>query len=298
MKLYQAYGLSIRSPLELPELRPGQRAVDVIVRRKNANRSGYPLRDKIRWLGRHQNSISLSCPGVGRFVVRKTSITIRPEPGVGEALLRLHLLGPAMGVLLHLRKALVLHASAIEINGQAVVIAGESGCGKSSLSSALYARGYAALADDLVRLDNSGGHWRAFPAFPHYKLWPDALRALGRRSAEMARIHPRSAKRVLPSIQRFATKPAPIRCIYILRIGRSLTVERLPPMQAFVDIMRQAYCRSVVGLTGPISHFFQCTQLAQGVPVRRLSRTENLLSLGDLADLVERDLLSQEPPLL
>jgi hypothetical protein len=287
MKVYQAYGLNIQSSLDLPELLPGQSAVDVIVRREKANRSSWFEQYGCRWIRGNQNRINLSCPGIGQFVVTKTSITVRPELGVGDALLRLHLLGPAMGILLHLRKALVLHASAIEMNGQAVVIAGESGSGKSSLSSALFARGYAALSDDLVRLERSAGHWRAFPAAPQYKLWPDVVRFLGHQSAKMARIHPRSTKRVFPSIRRFATNPVPIYCIYILGVGSSLKVDRLSPKQAFVDLMRQAYCRSVVGLTGPVPHFFRCAQVAQDVPVRRLCRTETLADVGELANLLE-----------
>jgi hypothetical protein len=290
MNVYQAYGLNIESSLELPELPPGRSAVDVVVQCQRANRLSSSREDRSGRLGGHQNRISLFCPGVGHFVIRRSSIAVRPVHGVGNPLLRLHLLGPAMGLLLHLRKALVLHASAIVINGQAVVIAGESGCGKSSLSSALHARGYFALSDDLLRVESVAGHWEAFPAVPQYKLWPDVVRFLGYQPGNMARIHARSTKRVFPSIQGFADRSIPICCIYILRVGKSLKIERLSPKQAFVDLMRHAYCRSVVGLTGPVSHFFRCGQVAQDVAVRRLSRTEKLATLSQLADLVEQDL--------
>jgi len=46
---------------------------------------------------------------------------VEPEPGAEEAILRLYLLGPVLGILLHQRGFLVLHASVVSMAGAAVV---------------------------------------------------------------------------------------------------------------------------------------------------------------------------------
>ena len=50
------------------------------------------------------------------------------------ALLRLCILGPGFAVLLHQRNYLILHASAVSVEGEAVIFLGNSGDGKSTMS--------------------------------------------------------------------------------------------------------------------------------------------------------------------
>jgi serine kinase of HPr protein (carbohydrate metabolism regulator) len=50
-----------------------------------------------------------------------------------------------------------MHASAVAINGKAVLIAGPSGAGKSELALRLIDRGATLVADDYVRLEARGG---------------------------------------------------------------------------------------------------------------------------------------------
>jgi hypothetical protein len=50
----------------------------------------------------------------------------------------------------------LLHAAAIEVEGQAIVFAGASGAGKTTLTLALVARGHRLLTEELVWIDASG----------------------------------------------------------------------------------------------------------------------------------------------
>ena len=53
-------------------------------------------------------------------------------------------------------KGLVLHAAAIEVNGQALVLCGASGAGKTTLALTLTARGYRLLTEEVVWIGPDG----------------------------------------------------------------------------------------------------------------------------------------------
>jgi hypothetical protein len=83
-------------------------------------------------------------------------------------------LGPVLTVALHLKGAVLLHASAVDLGGKAIVFAGASGSGKSTTAAILHREGYRVLSDDVTELSGT----RALPAVPTLRLWPDMLDAL------------------------------------------------------------------------------------------------------------------------
>jgi len=66
---------------------------------------------------------------------------------------RLYLLGSAWGALCYQRDLLVLHASAVRVDGRAVAFCGRPGMGKSTLAAWLAESGHALVSDDLARFE-------------------------------------------------------------------------------------------------------------------------------------------------
>ncbi|KAB7743347.1 hypothetical protein GA707_14715 [Nostocoides sp. F2B08] len=60
---------------------------------------------------------------------------------------------------------LAIHAGSVALDGRAIVIAGVSHAGKSTLSGWLVAHGWGFLTDEVSRLEQSGEGWRVHP-FP------------------------------------------------------------------------------------------------------------------------------------
>ncbi|UVO52098.1 HprK-related kinase A [Sphingomonas sp. SUN019] len=77
------------------------------------------------------------------------------------------LLAAEMGMNLQMalgqRRFLLLHASAVERDGRAIVMTGESGAGKSTLAALLQARGWRLMGDEFALLDPVTGLVHAFP---------------------------------------------------------------------------------------------------------------------------------------
>ena len=114
----------------------------------------------------------LSFRDVGRFLVRRggSEIAVDLDPCFDPRLLALPLLGPVVAILLHRRGYLVLHGSAIELNGEAAVFLGDKGAGKSTTAASLVARGASLIADDVVAVGLQGDVPVAVAGFQAMKL--------------------------------------------------------------------------------------------------------------------------------
>ena len=294
MHYYDAYGLRIGSAIPLPELSPARRRdVDVTIRCGDAFAPAPPDANHAeRQFDIALNEARLFWRHVGTFRVRHgREIVIHPLPGVEEPLLRLALLGPVMAALLHQRRLLLLHASAVAIDGGAVAIVGGKGWGKSTLAAALCARDHGLLADDVVALDPAAAKPAVLPGFPRLKLWPDAVAALGDDPEDWPRLWSRVEKRDLSVNGHFARQATPLRRLYILSQAASAVITRLPPQVALQHLSLHAYVALLDKhwlQAGAAAHFRHCAALVRRIPVYSLARPSSHDLLPAIAHLLEQ----------
>jgi hypothetical protein len=297
MLSYIAYGLGIRSALPLPELVAEEAAADVTIRLGKAKRvlpkatstEVYPQK---AYYESTTEEAYLFWENVGAFSVRRgCEIVVEPAPGVEERVLRLFVLGAVLAVLLQQRGWLVLHASAVAVDGGAVAFLGQSGWGKSTTAAAMHARGHKVVADDVVAVQDCAEGPVIFPGFPQLKLWPETAVALGDDAKMLPRLHPRIEKRARAvSTEGFSQNPLPLRQIYVLAESHTREVEPLPAQEALVELVRHSYAVKLLRSVGASSHFLQCASLVKNVSVSRLKRSRSLQELPDLVQIVEDDL--------
>lgn len=288
---YSAYGLGVHSVLPLPELVAGGAGRDVVVRWGIVDRIPSDVIATGECFHTSSDEAYLFWRDVGRLLVREgREIIADPAPWAERGVLRLFILGPALAVLLHQRGRLVLHASAVAVDGGAVVFLGGPGWGKSTLAAALFARGHGILADDVTAVDADASSPTVFPGFPQLKLWPEAAAALGDGPETLPRIHPMLEKRARPAGRGFPEAPLPLKRIYVLARGPAHVLELLRPQEALVELVRHSYCARLLNGRDARRHFLHCASLANRVPVCRLKGERSLSALPNLAQLVEEDL--------
>jgi hypothetical protein len=287
MYFYTAYGLRVRSPLALPGLAgcDGQVDIEITFGKLHLPSCGTIKDGCVR---ASIDDALLYWRAVGAFLVcsgREIVVDVRSE--LDDRLVHLLLLGPVFAALLHQRGQLVLHASAVSIDGDMVAFLGPSGCGKSTIAAALYARGHAMVADDVFAADMTGENPTAHPGFPQVRLWPAASQRL---HVEQDRLrHPLTDKRACSATRGFSTEPLPVRCLYVLAKGSNAQIDNIKPQGALVELIRHTYTARLLDASRSVSHFHQCSQLVAKVPVRRLTSQRSPAALSGLATLVEKD---------
>lgn len=296
MTNYRTYGFCVASSFVLPELVRDQGACEVQIRRGTA---GHVPNATVNEDGHEVSGddVLLSFPRVGAFRIRGgREIVVEPLPGVDEAVVRLSLLGPALAVLLHQRGLLVLHASCVVVDGAAVAFLGDSQWGKSTTAAALYRSGRPLVADDVLAVDLHSGFPTVRRAFPQVKLWPESVKALGIEPQELRTIHPALEKRAFRAQVGFGDDDLPLARLYVLSDGPEVRVEGLEEQEAFVELIRHSHAASLLRDTGTeTAHFGQCTSLARGGLVRRLTLGGSLERVPEVIRSLEDDLAWPSP---
>jgi hypothetical protein len=289
--LYSAYGLVICSDLPLPELVPGQGIADVVIRINKLDLSQLEGMSEGIDFQVTREGIFLFWKNEGDFLIRDgKEIIIDPDPNVDERTLRLIIEGPALGVILHQRGLLPLHAAAIEIGGKVVALMGGVGAGKSTLAAALHKRGHLFVTDDVTAVQPDFGDIPiVFPSFPQLKLWPEVISALGDNPESLPRIEPGTEKRSYRITDGFSQKTLPLTRIYILNENGDNEIVRLAPQRALLELMRHSYRASLLKWIGAERHLSQFASLINKVPVKQLNRPPLISGLHNMTRIVEED---------
>ncbi len=284
---YLAYGLGIQSRLPLPEFVPAEAGCDVVIDFDAAAITPSEVGDTPWYVRVTPAEAVIADKDLGVFVIRGgRHVTVIPARGADEGAVRLYLVGTVMAILLYQRGRLPLHASAIEIAGEAVGFLGVSGAGKSSMAAALQARGHRLVADDVTGVQVEGRSALTFPAFPQLKLMPDAAASVGCDPAHLFFLNVTEEKRGYRPTGVFSGAPLPIRQLYVLVDDPAIGIDRLRPHDAVVEFVRHSYPTRMLQPGGP-AHFLQCAQLTRTIPTYRLRRPRALSLLRDVAALVE-----------
>lgn len=271
---YRLFGLGLRSQIRLPELEAcalgDADAVEIRLGEVPPAADGEPLTAV-------SDGVVLSIADVARYRVSDgRRIVVEPEPGASDRNVRLFLLGSAMGMLLHQRGILPLHANAIEIDGRAVAFMGKSGAGKSTLAAAFHDRQRRILSDDVCAVVHEQDGFVAQAGIPRLRLWRDAVERSGRAVDDYEPAFDTLDKYTVGVSQAAHADALPLEAIYLLvrdDDGTPAEIRRLSGVAAVEALIENTYRGSFVTDFGdPRPHFSTCMALSREVPVFALSR--------------------------
>ena len=224
---------------------------------------------------------------------RPASIRAAIAPGQTLEDLTAYLYGPVLGFVLRAWGRLALHASCVRIGDAALLLAGDSGAGKSTTAAALASRGLPVLTDDLTALTlDRVGRFLAWPSFDHIRLWEDAEKLVLGGSGGLERITPTWDKLRFPLRgDGFTTEPCPVGAIVLLgsRAPRErVVVELLAPPRAVIALTTLTYANYLLDTSMRATELAQLGELAREVPVYSISPSSDPAAIGELCDAIAR----------
>ena len=306
VEFYRISGLSVASEIALPGLIAGTplMAPEVTIRRGDVPETlPAATSSGITWQRRDEQFL-LRVPAIARFMLTGgRDIVVAPEADSDPGDVPIFILGTVFGILLHQREQIVLHASAVAVNGKAVVFCGPSGAGKSTLAAALAHRGYPLVTDDVCGLSLHDDGPTVHPDGRQLKLWTQAITRLELAERQGARVR-RTLEKFFVEPQNVSTEPLPLGAVYFLREARpphAAGISQPNVVDATLLLRRTAYRPLLVRqFEQRAAYFHAAAQIASAGGIYHLTRALDFVAMPDVIASLERhwqDLgIAETPP--
>lgn len=213
---YRIYCMSVSSDIPFPQLviNIEDCIADVVICEGDIGRpvnvaedTNYEIGTSFGWL---ENSTCYL------WIENGNRITYKLKEGGNSKYLLTYILGWGFAMLAHQRYELAMHCSVVADDRGAVLICGESGCGKSTVTSAFLESGYRFMADDMAFVSTKEGISYAKPAFPYQKLCRDAALLSACPFEDMIYIDEMKDKFLVPYKGEYIDAPVNIRAMIVL----------------------------------------------------------------------------------
>ena len=313
---YRALGAEISSDLVLPELTVSESTSNALVHIQQGDHRQWPSLEpsphSTPTLQLAAQDWRLELEGIGWF--RATGGERlewqRWDDSVSDRDIRTFAVTSGLGALAIQRGALVLHGTALERDGEAILLLGHPAAGKSTLAWCLLQEGWRLLSSEIAAISSDGV---VQPGMHQLKLWHDAAMALELNWAQLPPVR-KGLKRYALHAQELDCVPqaAPLRLIYALNrakedSGKEDDTEAGDEMEkvsikasrnfsqtnALMRLRNQAFhARMYRGMDAEAQLFMQAAALARTVPLHALIVPDGIKAMAK--SLKEVDLMQPE----
>jgi len=296
---YSAYGLSISSEIELPELQTADGGKEIQIRLENDGyQASLHIDEQPYWRINRKEAV-LSFGGVGTFhILEGREIAVMPASNANPSVIRQYIIGTVMAILLYQRGYLVLHASSVLIGVSAIVLVGIPGSGKSSIAAAMSTLGYDVITDDVAVIDTNTDPPSLFSGHHQIRLRSETAEVLGYDLDEEYSPPDIYGKYCYQISNHLPQVPVPLAQIYSISEGTKVVIKPLSSQSAVIDLVLHSI-PTRWSLPEEEQHFTQCVNIAKRIPLFSLERGSKVSELPELAKLIVNNYysLTTSPPL-
>ncbi len=226
----------------------------------------------------NEHDFFLHVENVARYRVQNgEKVEIMPYRNADDDSINVFLESSVLGALLHQRGLLSFHGSSFLYKNKGIMICGDRGAGKSSITAAFKQCGALFITDDVSPVLIVNSKLTILPVKKRIKLWEDALHKLEISTEKLNRVRPRVKKFYLP-VENEVTSDQPLDQIFIVHTHNKneyISIE-LKGMDKFDALRSQIFRKSYLkGMPETEKKYFaQLFALANKVKVNLVFRPE------------------------
>ena len=284
---YRTYGLNIESEIEIPEFMSIKNEETKEFTGSLVKMSYGVMEDNIKALidkgqmiGFTENKLWFHIKDVATYYVANGDTVIcEPCENPDKQLINVFLMCSCLGFIMIQRDKVAIHGGTIVIDDKAIIITGDRGAGKSTLTTALRLKGYPFIADDVagtvledVPMIN--------PGFPYQKLCEDAMDRMGYdKESCVSFTGDGKTKYMIPAHEQFIEHDVNLHGIFELTVGdvESVQIEEVKGNEKLSKIIANIYRTEFLTRMGGMKpkYMKQCIDIARHIKFYKITRPKN-----------------------
>lgn len=245
-------------------------------------------------LARDGTGYRLEVPGACEFSLQfdtRTVIAHAPDDMDADTLEHL-LVDQVLPRYLSHEGELLLHASAVVMDGAACLFVGKSGWGKSTLAGLLHRQGHPLLSDDCVMLRHHAGHVTVLPTYPSLRVYKDTLHHAVEGTPTTRAVASHSGKRRVDIMAADSTQPPRVGGIYLLsdpkESGSEVHISPMAPAESCMTLVGHAFQLDVTSATSNARLLALAGEVTRARPMFRLDYPREYHRSDELIDRVRQ----------
>ncbi|SHH95251.1 hypothetical protein [Clostridium grantii] len=297
---YKAYGLNIQSEIMLPELllSDNNQYIDVNILYGVLPQEISKEIDNGKHFEFGKEKMWFCINNIAKYYISNgNTIIVEPFENANQHNVKAFLLGSAFGMLLIQRNTIAIHGGTIVIDGQALVITGNQGAGKSTLTSAFRDKGYSFMSDDVSVLGKRKDLTHIiYPGYPQQKLCRDAMEKMNYHLKDFKRIDEGRDKYAIPVHKNFIKHTVSLGAICEITIGEKeyVEIEEITGTEKLKLLLKNIYRVEVTQYTGiNIDYMKNCIYIAKEIPFFKIKRPKDKFSVEDQITVIEKALIEK-----
>lgn len=294
---YNVYGLEIESSIEIEEFikiknKPKQKESVKIIEGKMKETIKQSIAQGVR-NNFSKDEIWFHVENIGTYYIAGGElIQVEPCENCDRKLLKVFIMCSCMGFIMIQRNKVAIHGGTIVIGDKSIIITGDRGAGKSTLTTALRLKGYKFLSDD-VAATTVDGKPRIDYGFPYQKLCEDSMDKLGYDKEQCTSfMSDTQVKYMVPAHEEFVELSVPLGaiCEIVASDVEEVEIEVIKGREKLMHLMKNLYRGEFLQYVGGIQgeYFKQCIAIAKEIDFYRIKRPQTEFTIEEQIRYIEK----------
>lgn len=185
---------------------------------------------------------------------------------------------------------LVLHAAALQRDGGTIVLLGDTGRGKSTLSASLQARGWTLLGDDALIISGKDNAFFGEATYKSLRLLPDSIAALYPSAPDLEPVaHYTEKQRVVQPVNPRQGK-MPIQAFFILAAkpqDDNVSVKRISAAKTCIELITNSFALDPTDIDLAKQKLSIASDMATHIPGFALSYPRDYARLAEVHEAIQ-----------
>lgn len=250
--------------------------------------------------------LQVNCQGNGTFQISKSNITIDWQAeGTGA---EHYFQTLAIALNLELNNILCIHANALAYKNQAIALVAPSRTGKTTLTAAMCAHGFAMMTDDMMALHkNKQDEYIIYPSWPIARLWPDSMNnllennKLAKSDEYYQNVHKQFDKKQVNFNDEhsltFCHQTKKLSTVYFLnrvthaKNNTDVIIEKIPPAQAIILLIQNSILGDAYqALNLEKNRVKELSTLVENINFKKITYPSGMEHLNAVCQAIEQDI--------